>query len=110
MSIKKFALIVAALAATASTASADSYFEIGTNRDRGTILDLGLVRADADGIVSIYDYTNGVQGALLGSKTVFAGANPDVRVNVGNNNAYAVLAVLEVNGQAVTSKDFDLVK
>lgn len=109
MSIKKFALIAATLAATASTASANNYFENGTNRDSGTTFELGLVRADAAGVVSIYNYTNGVQGALLGTKEVHAGANTDVRINVGNNKAYAVLAVLEVSGQAVASEDYDIV-
>ena len=44
MSIKKFALIVAALAATASTASASNYFGIGENRNSGPTLEVGLVQ------------------------------------------------------------------
>lgn len=110
MSIKKFALIAATLAATASAATAGNSFDIGTNRDAGTTFELGTVNTTADGVVSIYNYTHGTQGALLGSKVVHAGVNTDVRVNVGNNNAFAVLAVLEVNGQAVTSEDFDIVR
>ena len=60
--------------------------------------------------VNVYNYSKGVQGALLGTQTVNAGANTDVRINVGTNNAYNVLAVLEIDGQAVTSMDFDIVK
>ena len=110
MSIKKLALIAATLAATASTASASNYFGIGENRNSGTTLEVGLVRAETAGVVNIYNYSKGVQGALLGTQAVNAGANTDVRVNVGINNAYNVLAVLEIDGQAVTSMDFDIVK
>ena len=110
MSIKKFALIVAALAATASTASASNYFGIGENRNSGPTLEVGLVRAEAAGVVNVYNYTKGVQGALLGTQAVRAGANTDVRIDVGHSTAYNVLAVLEINGQAVTSTDFDIVK
>ena len=46
----------------------------------------------------------------MGTQAVNAGANTDVRINVGTNNAYNVLAVLEIDGQAVTSMDFDIVK
>ena len=60
--------------------------------------------------MNVYNYSKGVQGALLGTQTVNAGANTDVRINVGTNNAYNVLAVLEIDGQAVTSMDFDIVK
>ena len=110
MSIKTIALAAATLAATASFASADNYFEIGTNLDNGSVLELGLVRSDADGIVNIYSYNAGVQGKLLGSEMVRAGANTDVRVNVGSVTTRDVIAVLEVNGQAVISKDYDIVR
>lgn len=110
MSIKNFALIAATLVATASSVSAGNYFEIGENRDAGTSLKMGQVVTEGAGVLSIYDYTTGEQGTLLGTKTVHAGANTDVRVNVGNNNAYAVLAVLEVNGSIVASEDFDIVQ
>ncbi len=110
MSIKKFALIAATLVATASTATAGNYFAFGENRAAGTTLELGNVTSEANGIVRIYTYNDGQKGALLGSKAVFAGANSDVRVNVGNNKAFAVLAVLEVDGQVVSSKDYDIVK
>ena len=51
MSIKKLALIAATLAATASTASASNYFGIGENRNSGTTLEVGLVRAETAGVV-----------------------------------------------------------
>ena len=60
--------------------------------------------------MNIYNYSQGVKGALLGTQAVNAGANTDVRINVGINNVYNVLAVLEIVGQAVTSMDFDIVK
>lgn len=110
MSITKFALIAATLVATASTATAGNYLAFGENRAAGTTLELGNVTSEANGVVHVYNYNGGKQGALLGSKAVNAGANSDVRIDVGNNKAFAVLAVLEVDGQAVSSKDYDIVR
>lgn len=113
MSIKSFTFVAVAFVSSvafASVASAGSSFSIGDNRDAGTSLELGQVTSENSGVVSIYSYNDGQQGELLGTQSVHAGANNDVRVNVGNNTAYAVLAVLEVDGQAVASKDFDIVR
>lgn len=110
MSIKMIALAAATVAATASIASADlSTFGYGERLEAKSSLDLGLVRSAGAGIVEIYDYRAGTQGALLGSTTVNAGANQDVRVNVGPKPLTDVLAVLKVNGQIVSMKDFDII-
>lgn len=109
MSIKKIALIAATLAITTTAASANNAFDLGNNLESGSTYDLGLVVADNAGVLKIYDYSNGQQGVLLGEKTVRAGANSDVKVNVDLNNAKGVLAVLEINGEAVKSKDYNIV-
>lgn len=111
MSLKNLALIASTVAATASfasAASAQSYFGIGTTINNSAIAELGLVRAQSDGVVAIYDNAAGAQGALLGSKAVRAGANSDVRVSLGSAPARGVIAVLEVNGQPVISKDYSI--
>ncbi len=108
MSIKSIALVAATIAATASFASADSYFEFGENLESSSVLDLGLVRAEGAGVVEIYDFATGQVGELLGTETVNAGANTDVRVNVGSRPKQDVIAILKVDGQAVAQRDYDI--
>lgn len=108
MSIKSIALAAATVAATASFASADSYFQFGERLDSASTLDLGLVRADSAGVVEIYDFHKGELGALLGTEMVNAGANTDVRVNVGTPPSQDVIAVLKIDGQTVAERDFDI--
>ena len=107
MSVKTI-ILAAAIATTGSFAAADSYFENGRTLDRDDTLELGLVRAESAGIVEIYDFHNGVQGKLLGTETVRAGANTDVRVNVGFERSKDVLAVINIDGQAAVSKVYDI--
>jgi hypothetical protein len=107
MSIKTI-ILAAAVAATGSFASADSYFENGRTLDKDDVLELGLVRADAAGVVEIYSFHGGVQGELLGTKTINAGANTDVRVNVGLPRTNDVLAVINIDGQQVVTKAYDI--
>ena len=108
MSIKSIALVAATIASTASFAAADSYFEYNENLDSASVLDLGLVRAEGAGVVEIYDFATGEIGALLGTEAVNAGANSDVRVNVGIRPKQDVIAVLKVDGQTVAQRDYDI--
>ncbi len=108
MSIKTIALIAATIAATASAASADSYFALGERLDSSSILDLGLVTSEGAGVVEIYDFSKGEVGRLLGTETVNAGANTDVRVNVGIRPTQDVIALLKVDGQTVAQHDYDI--
>ena len=111
MSIKNITLIAATLAATAafaSTASAGNYFEAGTTIDNGPVLEVGYVHSDADGILAVYNYAAGVQGALVGKTAVKAGANPSVEIDADHFVSSDVIAVLEVNGQAVATKNLTL--
>ena len=108
MSIKTIALAAATVAATASAASATSYFQYGETVEKGSVLELGLVRADMAGVVEIYDYNNGELGTLLGTEMVNAGANSDVRVNVIYPPLNDVIAVLKIDDQIVATRDYEL--
>ena len=104
-----FALLLTGAVAMASGAQADNNtFGFGERLDRKSTLDLGIVRAEADGIVEIYDYNRAQQGRLLGTTRVRGGANYDVRVNVRTRPINDVLAVLKVGGRVVATKDYDI--
>ena len=108
MSIKSFAIIAATIAATSTAASADSYFQFNDRLDGASVLDLGLVTAENKGIVEIYDFSKGELGALLGTETVNAGPNSNVRVNVGSRPSSDVIALLKVNGEIVAQRDYNI--
>jgi len=109
MKRKIFALILGTAVAFASGAQAyNNSFGFGERLDRSSTLDLGIVRAEADGVVEIYDYNRAQQGRLLGSTRVRGGANFDVRVNVRGRPINDVLAVLKVGGRVVAVKDYDI--
>jgi len=107
MTIKSI-LIAAAVAATGTAASADNYFQFADRLDDRSVLELGTVRAEADGVVEIYDFHKGELGELLGTEMVNAGANADVRINLGNKPRQDVIAVLKVDGQIVAERDYEI--
>jgi hypothetical protein len=103
-------ILAAATAATAaSTASAYSYFPFGELLESSDTLEIGTVTSEGAGVIEIYDYRYGTQGALLGTTEVNAGANTNVRVNTGLPVRADVLAVLKVNGEVVATKDYDVI-
>tara|TARA_R110002051_G_scaffold136488_1_gene209116 strand:+ start:11457 stop:11798 length:342 start_codon:yes stop_codon:yes gene_type:complete len=107
MSIKNLTLIAATLATTAafaSTASAGSFFEAGNTINNGPVLEVGYVQSDSDGVIAVYNYSAGVQGTLVGKTSVNAGANPSVEIDADRLVVGDVIAVLEVDGQAVATK------
>ena len=108
MSIKSIALVAATIAATSTAVSADNYFEFGERLDSSSVLELGIVRAESNGVVEIYDFSKGEIGQLLGTEAVNAGANADVRINVGRPPLQDVVALLKVDGQTVAQRDFDI--
>ena len=108
MSIKTIALAVATVAATATAASADNYFGFEDRLDNSSTLELSTVRAAADGVVEIYDGRFGDLGALLGTEEVMAGANSDVRVNVGHGPDADVIAVLKIGGEIVAQQQYEI--
>ena len=107
--LKTIALAIATIAATATTASAFNSFPYGENFKSTDTLELDFVQADAAGTVEIYNFENGVRGALLGSEAVRAGVNTNVKVGLGLGAHHDILAVLNVGGSEVLSKDYDVI-
>lgn len=107
MSIKSIA-IATAVALSASAASADSFFSIGETLEDRAVVDLGVVRAEANGVVEVYDFAGGKLGDLLGTTNVNAGANQSVRVDIGSHYLNDVVALLKIDGQVVATQDYDI--
>ena len=110
MSIKSLTLAVAAAAMTAGAASADSYFSFGETLDDSATAEIGTVLTKADGVVEIYNFAGGEIGALLGSEPVFAGANQDVRVQIGAGYRKDVIALLKIDGETVATQAYDIAR
>ena len=108
MTLKTFTIAALATVALASTAAADG-FTFNKGIERQTV-ELGQVTAAGNGIVSLYDYHAGKQGALLGTENVNAGANYDVRITLAAPAVHDVLAVLTVNGQIVDTQELDNIR
>jgi len=109
MSIKFTALAAAAIATLGTATLADnSFFSFQERLNDGSILELGTVTSEGNGVVEIYDYHGGEIGALLGSEDVHFGANANVRIPVGVAPNSDVIALLKVDGQTVATRDYDL--
>lgn len=107
---KTVSLALAAIAASATIASADVNYinSFVAAQDSQTHIELGLVRAEAAGVVEIYDFQTGEAGELLGSTNVHAGVNPNVNLNIGiTGGGTDALAVLKVGGQIVDTQKID---
>ncbi len=101
------ALSLAALAASAPLASAETYFTgLSEVQKHDGIIELGTISSDKGGMVQIYAYQRGDKGPLLGWEPLHAGANSDVKVSVPlSSSAYTTaLAEIVVDGQVVTSQ------
>lgn len=83
--------------------------QFSNNDIAGSTIELGQVRAARAGIVSLYDFHRGSQGALLVTETINAGANYDVRVTLGQPPINDVVAVLIIDGKVVATKEYDIV-
>lgn len=99
---------IVASAATVASADASYILDLNTNREAASSVNLETIRATSDGVVEIYDYHGGEQGELLGTKNVFAGANSDVRVQIGAASNDDLLAVLKINGQVADTFHIDV--
>ena len=106
--IKTIALAAATVAATASIASANNSFPLGESFEQTDTFVLSQVRSEGAGTVEIYDFHNGVRGALLGSEDVRAGVNTNLRIDLGLGANRDIVAVLNVGGQEVLTKDYDI--
>ncbi|EAR52395.1 hypothetical protein OG2516_07957 [Oceanicola granulosus HTCC2516] len=93
---------------TASVASADSYFSITEAQGDSAIIELGSVVSDADGSVDVYTLEGGELGTLIGSRSVHAGANTNVRVPVNSAPVGDVVAVLTANGEVLAETRIDI--
>ena len=106
---KNIALAAVAAIATTGAASASNYIlDIDASADRSSTVQIETVRAEMAGTIEIYDFNGGVQGELLGTTDVNAGANSDVRVNTRGTLVNDVLAVLVVDGQIVDTLEIEV--
>lgn len=105
MKLKTLAIAAATTGLLATAATANS-FAFNDGFEDQTIK-LGQITADSNGVVSLYDFHAGEQGALLGTQDVTAGANYDVRITLDRPAVNDVLAVLTVNGQIVATQELD---
>ncbi len=114
MSKTIFALAAAAVVGAATFVSAGpaydtgSYFGYAPQVKASSVFDVSLVTTTGAGIVSIYDYNTGTQGKLLGQIPVNAGANADLRINLGVAPQNDVIAVLTIDGQVAATQAYDV--
>ena len=96
----------AALAGSATLASADTYFtSLSDVQQRDGIMELGTIASDSDGVVQIYSYQRGEKGSLLGWEALNAGANSDVKVPVVTSTPFSTaLAEIVLDGQVVATQ------
>ena len=102
---KFLALTLAALVGSTTFAAAESTFTLPLVQDDDSIVELGRVNADGNGIVHVYALDAGKMGALIGSEAVRVGTNSDVRVPLIDNPKQDAMAVLEVGGQVVATQE-----
>jgi hypothetical protein len=107
---KSITLATAAIAASASIASADTTNNLSNfvmeQDNSGARAELGTVTATGDGVVEIYTFHKAELGALIGSEQVQAGANLDVDINFTRTNTDAI-AVLKVGGETVDTQELN---
>jgi len=102
-------LATATATAFAGAALADNYIAFqGDMVESPETITLDTVRADADGLIQVYDYHAGERGMLLGSTEISQGANSDVLIPLGMPVQGDVLAVMVVDGEEVDMFELDL--
>jgi len=116
--MKKFLMLTTvALLGTTSLVSAQetsttavSAFSIQAEQVQSSdgVLNLGLVTSEADGVIEIYDIDDTAMAEMLGSETVTAGANTDVKITLMRATDSDVMAVLRVDGEVVATTEVDL--
>ena len=114
MSKTIFALAAAAVigattfAAAEPANSAGNYFGQSQTFQSSSVFNIPVVTSSGAGTVALYDYNAGVQGALLGEVAVNAGANSDVRFNLGVAPRNDILAVLTVGGEVTATQSYEV--
>ncbi len=98
------ALLAGSLAAQASPSdffTPLNHFSAASPFTSSSTLNLGQVRASADGSVTIYLVSGVNAGQEIGSSLVHEGVIMNQRVNVGRAPTTDVIAVLHVDGEPV---------
>ncbi len=96
-------------ASIASAAATSSYFGYQGDQAADSVVNIDLVVSEANGTVEIYDYRLGVQGALLASDDVRAGANTDLKLGTNLAPIGDVIAVLKSDsGEVLATQEFDI--
>ena len=114
MSKTVFALAAAAIIGGATFASAQmtnstgNYFGQSMTMDASSVFEIALVTASGDGTVGVYDFGDGSQGELLGEIPVKAGANADIKINLGVRPLNDVIVVLMVGGMVTATQEYEI--
>ena len=93
---------------TSTTAVSAFSIEAEQVQESDGLLNLGLVTSEADGVIEIYDIDDVNMEEMLGSETVTAGANTDVKITLMRATDSDVMAVLRVDGAVVATTEVDL--
>lgn len=98
----------ASFASAQMTNSTGNYFGQTMAMDASNLFVIDLVTSSGAGTVGIYDFDGDTQGALLAEVPVNAGANSDVRINLGARPNNDVIAVLTVGGMVTATQQFEI--
>lgn len=102
-------IAVTAFLAAPSPARPDaSAFNDWAKISESPLVVIGLVRSPATGVVEIYEYHAEKVGRFLGSASVHAGANPDVRVNTRDTRRHDVIARLRIGDTVVSERRYEI--
>ena len=109
---KLLALAIFAASATSAPAMTgeNSFQSLARIHQQTSIVDVGIVRSESNGMVEIYTRASDGTMILLGTEPVHAGANRAVRVQVDRPVRRDLIAVLRVNGQVLATHRFDGIK
>jgi hypothetical protein len=97
-------LTLAALAGSTTVAFAESYFTLSHVQERDSIVELGTIASDSDGVVQVFSYHGGEKGPMLGWEALHAGANSKVRVPLASTPRTSGVAELVVDGRVVATQ------
>ncbi len=109
-----FALAAAAIIGGATFASAQmtnstgNYFGPSMAMNASSLFEIGLVTASGAGTVGVYDFDNDTQGELLAEVPVRAGANADIKINLGVRPLNDVIVVLMVDGMITATQEYEI--
>jgi len=98
----------AALLTTAGMATAETYFGFTGEMDETATLTIDTVTTDSAGVLEVYDYHAGERGDLLATEQLAAGANSDVRVDMGEQPRGDVMAVIVIDGEPAAMTEIEL--